>query len=303
MDWRSVKFDWNRARAFLVTAEEGSLAAAARAMGMNQPTLGRQVAALEEELGITLFNRSGRGLELTPGGLELIEHVRAMGDAANRLSLTASGQAESIEGNICITATELTAMYFLPQIVKKLRKMEPGIHVEIIASNEERNLMRREADIAIRGFRPTQPDLIAKKIIKTVAHLYATPEYLQSIGNPATPAEFSEAEFIGSDYTDMVIVHLNQSGFTLTRRNFPVMVGNHIVQWELVKQGLGIGLMMQEIGDAEPGLKRALPDFKSYSGEAWLVTHNELKTNRRIRLVFDLLAAEIEKLNLGISTS
>ena len=93
MDWRSVKFDWNRARAFLVTAEEGSLAAAARALRMNQPTLGRQVAALEEELGMVLFNRSGRGLELTPGGLELIEHVRAMGDAANRLSLTASGQA------------------------------------------------------------------------------------------------------------------------------------------------------------------------------------------------------------------
>ena len=98
MDWRSVKFDWNRARAFLVTAEEGSLSAAARALGMAQPTLGRQVSALESELGVILFERAGRGLALTQSGLELVEHVRAMGDAATRVSLTASGQSQSIEG-------------------------------------------------------------------------------------------------------------------------------------------------------------------------------------------------------------
>src|SRR3954469_2836595 len=97
MDWRSVKFDWNRARAFLVTAEEGSLSAAARALGMAQPTLGRQVSALEEELGVVLFERIGRGLTLTAGGLDLLDHVRTMGEAANRVSLTASGQSQTIE--------------------------------------------------------------------------------------------------------------------------------------------------------------------------------------------------------------
>src|SRR6056297_2910935 len=106
MDWRSVGFDWNRARAFLVTAEEGSLSRAARALGMTQPTLGRQVSALEHELGVALFERVGRGLELTPSGLELVEHVRRMGEAATRVSLTASGQSQSIEGTVCITATE-----------------------------------------------------------------------------------------------------------------------------------------------------------------------------------------------------
>ncbi len=100
MDWRAVKFDWNRARAFLVTAEEGSLSAAARALGLAQPTLGRQVDALEEELGVVLFERVGRGLTLTPSGLELLEHVRGMGEAATRVSLAAAGQSESIEGKV-----------------------------------------------------------------------------------------------------------------------------------------------------------------------------------------------------------
>ena len=157
MDWRSVTFDWNRARAFLVTAEEGSLSAAARALDMTQPTLGRQVTALEQELGVALFERGARGLELTPSGLDLLEHVRAMGEAANSLSLTASGQATAVEGNICITATEVMAAFILPPIIEKLRRLEPGITVELVASNSTSDLKRREADIAIRSFRPTQP--------------------------------------------------------------------------------------------------------------------------------------------------
>jgi DNA-binding transcriptional LysR family regulator len=157
MDWRSVKFDWNRARAFLVTAEEGSLSAAARALGMAQPTLGRQVDALEQELGVVLFERVGRGFTLTPSGLELLDHVRAMGDAANRVSLTAAGQSQSIEGKICIAASETYAAILLPPIIAKLRQVEPGIHIEIVASTKASDLLRREADIAIRNFpRPSR---------------------------------------------------------------------------------------------------------------------------------------------------
>jgi len=122
MDWRAVKFDWNRARAFLVTAEEGSLSAAARALGLAQPTLGRQVDALEEELGVVLFERVGRGFTLTPSGLELLEHVRAMGEAANRVSLAAAGQSQSIEGNVSIAASETYSAMLLPKIVARLRR-------------------------------------------------------------------------------------------------------------------------------------------------------------------------------------
>jgi len=195
MDWRSVKFDWNRARAFLVTAEEGSLSAAARALGMAQPTLGRQVDALEEELGVVLFERVGRGLALTPSGLELLDHVRAMGDAANRVSLSAAGQSQSIEGTVCIAASETYAAILLPPIIAKLRRAEPGIDIEIVTSNKASDLRRREADIAIRNFRPTEPDLVAKKIRDVPARLYAAPAYLERIGNPKVPYDLRHADF------------------------------------------------------------------------------------------------------------
>jgi DNA-binding transcriptional LysR family regulator len=293
MDWRSVKFDWNRARAFLVTAEEGSLSAAARALGMAQPTLGRQVDALEEELGVVLFERVGRGFTLTPSGVELLDHVRAMGDAANRVSLTAAGQSQVIEGTICIAASETYAAMVLPRIIAKLRRAEPGIHVEIVASSKASDLRRREADIAIRNFAPTEPDLIARKIRDVPARLYATPDYLNRIGNPKLPFELRRADFISIDGSGMFLKGLNALGLNLTERNFPILTENYLVMWEMVKQGLGIGILDGNIGDAEPLVRRVIPDFEPLMFPIWLVAHRELNTSRRVRVVFDLLAREL----------
>ncbi len=295
MDWRSVTFDWNRARAFLVTAEEGSLSAAARALGMAQPTLGRQVTALERELGVALFERVGRGLTLTPSGLELVEHVRAMGEAASRVSLTASGQSQSIEGTISITATEVYAAFVLPPIVERLRRSAPGITIEIVASNAVSDLRRREADIAIRHVRPTDQDLIAKRVSDDAAQLYATPAYLDRIGNPQSFAAFSQADFIGFDQNQPLIDGLNAAGFTLTGSNFPVVTASHLVHWALVKQGVGIGIMSLQVGDGEPSVRRALPDMNPFEIPVWLVAHRELNTSRRVRLVFDLLADALQR--------
>jgi DNA-binding transcriptional LysR family regulator len=293
MDWRSVKFDWNRARAFLVTAEEGSLSAAARALGMAQPTLGRQVNALEDELGVVLFERVGRGLTLTQSGLELLDHVRAMGNAANRISLSAAGQSQSIEGTICISASEIYAAFLLPPIIIKLRELEPGIDIEIVASHATSDLRRREADIAIRNFRPTEPDLVAKKIRDVPARLYATPNYIERIGNPKLPVDLEQADFISIDSAGALRNGLNAIGFNLTQRNFPIMTENYLVMWELVKHGLGIGILDGNIGDAEPLVERVLPDLEPLMFPIWLVAHRELNTSRRIRMVFDLLAAEL----------
>jgi DNA-binding transcriptional LysR family regulator len=295
MDWRSVKFDWNRAKAFLVTAEEGSLSAAARALGMAQPTLGRQVDALEEELGVILFERVGRGFALTPSGLELLDHVRAMGDAANRVSLTAAGQAQSIEGTICIAASEIYAAVVLPPIIAKLRRAEPGIQIEIVASTHASDLRRREADIAIRNFQPSEPDLIAKKIRDVPARLYATPGYLERIGNPKLPDDLRLADFIGIDHSGMLLKGLNALGLNLTERNFPIVTENYLVMWELVKHGLGIGILDGNIGDAEPLVRRALPELEPVLFPVWLVAHRELTTSRRIRVVYDLLAQELAR--------
>jgi len=283
MDWRTVNFDWNRARAFLVTAEEGSLSAAARALGMTQPTL------------VILFERAGKGLVLTPSGMELLEHVRAMGNAATQVSLAASGQTQSVEGNVCVSASEVYAAYVLPPIIAKLRGVAPKIQVEIVASNEASDLRRREADIALRNFQPTQPDLIAKKLKDSSARLYAATSYLKQIGYPESAEDLEQADFIGFDTSDRLIGALNGLGLNLSKSNFPLLSASHTTQWELVKQGLGIGIMPEEIGDAEPLVQQVLPELPPLVFPVWLTTHRELRNSRRIRIVFDLLAEELDR--------
>lgn len=295
MGWRAVKFDWNKARAFLVTAEEGSLSAAARALGMAQPTLGRQVDGLEQELGVVLFERVGRGLTLTPSGMELLEHVRGMGEAAGRVSLTALGQSQALEGSISISASEIYAAVLLTPIVAKLRVEEPGIQVEIVVSNHASDLLRREADIAIRHFHPTEPDLIAKKVRTADAILYAAPSYVEKLGHPTKPYDLRHADFVNMDRNGMMLKGLNTLGLGLTEANFPLLTESYLVMWELVKQGAGIGILDAHIGDAEPDVVRVLPDLELLSFPIWLVAHRELTTSRRIRRVFDFLAEELKR--------
>ena len=267
MDWRSIQFDWNRARAFLVTVEEGSLSAAARALNMTQPTLGRQVRSLEQELGVALFERGNRGLELTPTGIELVEHVRAMGTAATQLSLGATGRAQSIEGSVCISAMEVIAAYVLPPVLKRLRDAQPGIEIEVIASNVTSDLKRREADIALRAYRPAQPDLIARKLFDMAWRLYAARGYLDQLGNPDSVEALSGATFIGFSRSEEFRRLLESRGVKLTAANFRIISENHLLQWELIKLGMGIGGMMEEVGDAEPSVRRVLPDLAPFTGE------------------------------------
>jgi len=294
MDWRAVKFDWNRARAFLVTAEEGSLSAAARALGMAQPTLGRQVDALEAELGVVLFERVGRGFTLTPSGAELLEHVRAMGEAAGRVALTSVGQSQSLEGTVKIAASEAHAMILLPPILAKLRALEPGIRIEVVASSASSDLLRREADIAVRNYRPTEPDLVARKVRDIEARLYATPLCLARLGNPQLPHDLRHADFIGIDRTGVFLTGMNALGMQLTERNFPIMTENYLVMWGMVKAGLGIGVQDSRIGDAEPMVRRVLPNLGPLIFSMWLVTHREVNTSPRVRVVYDLLAEELK---------
>ncbi len=266
---------------------------------MAQPTLGRQVSALEEELGVVLFERRGRGLELTNSGLELVDHVRSMAEAANRLSLSASGKSTSLEGTVCITATDITAVFVMPALIAKLRRQEPGIRIELIASNSSSDLKRREADIAIRAYRPTQADLIARKVRDIPWSLYASKDYLERLGNPTTPEGFDNADFIGFDRSERLVAALNPLGFNLTKDNFTVIAENHIAHWELLRHGVGITPMPTELGDTEPGIQRILPDLGPMDSELWLAAHRELRTTRRIRTVFDFLATELADYDLG----
>ena len=293
MNWAAVSFDWNQARAFLATAEEGSLSAAARALGQTQPTLSRQVAALEQELGVTLFERVGRSLALTKSGIDLLDHFRAMGEAAGRVSLTAAGQAQAVEGHVSITATNWMATYHLPAVLARLREVAPGISVTVVASNDVRDLRRREADIAIRHARPEDPELIAKRIGEVSAHLYAAPAYLEKYGRPKTVADLADAHFVGFEHPERLLPLFESLGVALTPGHFMLTSASGTVILALVERGLGIAPLTADIAALWPGLERVLPDLEVATVPTWLVTHRELHTNRRIRLVYDLLADQL----------
>ncbi|MBK0398426.1 LysR family transcriptional regulator [Limibaculum sp. M0105] len=282
-------FNWAQAHAFLATAEAGSFSAAARDLGLTQPTLGRQVAALEADLGVTLFERAGRSLVLTKSGLELLDHVRAMGEAAERVALTAAGQSQAVEGHVSLAVTDVTAAYLLPPVLHRLRDEAPGITVEIVASNTMSDLRRREADIALRHVRPDQPDLIARRVRDTTAHLYAAKAYLDRCGRPASTADLAGHDFVGFDASDRLLVALNGFGIPVTRENFRIGSEDGLVAWEMTRQGFGVGVMIRELAAMTPGVEQILPEI-AFPVPTWLVTHCELNTSRRIRIVFDALA-------------
>lgn len=293
MDWKRTAFDWNRARAFLATAEEGSFSAAARALGLAQPTLGRQVAALEEELGVVLFERIGYRLQLTPTGAELAEQIRSMNEAAVRVSRIAAGQSQGLGGVVRVAASEATSAFILPPLVGQLRLSHPGIEVELVVSNAVSDLRGRQADIAIRHTQPEGDDFFAKRIRSaSTAHLYGTPAYLDSLGNPATQQDLARvAEVIGFDESDRFRAGLAAVGYPFGDGQLPVRTDNQLVQWNLARAGIGLCMMVAEIGDTEPLVRRALPDVgPAFTFGTWLVSHRDLKMNRRMRVVFDALS-------------
>ena len=297
MNWEDIAFDWNQVRAFLAASEEGSLSAAARALQQTQPTLSRQVSNLEQTLGVTLFQRGHRQLQLTTAGLELLEHVQAMAAAANRISLTASGQSQAIEGRVCITATEMLATYYLPPMLRELRKRAPGIVVEVSASDQIRDLIRREADIAIRHAQPTQPDLIARRIGTLRGQIYAAQRLIDEVGLPQSFDDLTDKDFIGIDDTPGLITGVAEQGLQLRHEQFRVHAASGNCMLQLIREGLGFGFLPMDTVGLFPDLVRVVPELFNPEIPIWLVTHRELHTSRRIRVVFDLLAEELASLS------
>lgn len=282
--------DWNQLKAFLETAEAGSLSAAARKLGLTQPTLSRQVAAIEQRMGVTLFERVGRAMALTPTGLALLEHARAMGAAAEALGLAASGRAQAVGGVVSVSATDTMATYVLPPLVRQLREQEPGIAIDVIASDAVSDLLRREADIAIRHVKPEQPELIARFIRDAEASFYASEDWVKAHGHPRKAEEAAHLDFVGSDRNGQFLAYLRQQGLPLSESNFSCYADHSKAHWALVRHGMGIGAMIDEIAGNTPGMVRVLEDVPPFRFPIWLVTHRELRTSRRIRVVFDALA-------------
>lgn len=287
-------FDWNRMRAFLATADHGSLSAAARSLGLTQPTLSRQIAALEEELGLMLFERVGRGLALTAVGREMHRHVQDMGIAADKVALAAFGQSQKIEGEVRITASDVMSAVFLPRAITRIKALAPNLVIDVVAANDIRDLMRREADIAIRHVRPEQPDLVARLICEAKGYFYASTDYLAARGHPKSLRDLEQHDFISMGDIPRMVTYLRDIGISLEERQFGVGSENGLVGWALAQAGLGIVPMDEVVARHSPDMVQLLPQT-SFSYPIWLTTHREIHTSPKMRLVFDVLAEVLVK--------
>lgn len=302
MNWDALTFDWNQARAFLVTAETGSFSAAARALNMTQPTIGRQVAGLEDALDIVLFERIGRTLSLTPAGKAMLAHVREMGEGAIKANLTASGRATSVSGDVTVSVTDIFAIYTMPLIVAELRKRAPQVRIRVLASNDLSDLQRREADIAVRHVAPTQPDLIARKVRETQGQLYASRAYLQSFGPIRTPEDVADAAFVGIGTEEELIPFFQNWGLPITTQNFAVVGESGAAGWELARHGMGLIPMTVDLAEHFPEMELVLPQLDPIPVPYWLTVHRELHSSARIRLVYDHLTEVLARKSLPTGT-
>ena len=288
--------DWTHLQTFAAVADGGSLSEAARRLRSSQPTMGRHIRALEAELGAQLFERATGGFELTPTGAELLAHARDMSNAAIRFSLTAEGRSETIAGTIRITASEIVATYVLPDILTRLHQSEPDIEIELVASDRTENLLQREADIAIRMYRPTQNDVFTRKVGEMKIGMFAAHNYIERRGAPQSFDDFRDHDVVGYDRDDQIIRGFAAAGFEVGRRFFTFRCDNQVVCWRLVVAGFGIGFNQVEIGEAEPAVARLDIDTEMPTLPIWLTAHSELKTSHRVRRVFDFLAEHLNQM-------
>ena len=282
-------------QSFHAVALAGSLAAAVRAGMGSQATLSRHIASLEEELRVTLFERRGDGYALTQTGERLLEHAENINNAANGFEIAATEQEQGAGGTIRITASRGVAGSIFPDILATLAMKEPEIEVEIVPSDKTANLLMREADIAIRMFRPTQANLFACKIGDLQFGAYASTAYINRCGAPESLDDLKNHDLIGEDQNDQLRQAFKSLGVDMPKNAFRFRCDDITLAWKLVLAGCGVGVAQTRLGDATPHIKRILSNLPEIGLPVWLVSHSELKTNPRVRRVYDLLAYELRR--------
>ena len=287
--------DWSLVQAFLAVAETGSLSAAARELKASQPTLGRQIKQIETQLGADLFHRQPRGLSLTETGAALVAPARAMRDAMQQITLTAAGQQEALKGTVRITASTATSCYHMPKIIADIRVQEPEIEIELVPSDDTRNLLFREADIAVRMYRPTQLDLVTQHIGDIALGIFAAQSYLDRKGVP-TPQNVTDHDWVGYDTNPNIIDGLREAGIPVDRNFFGVRCDDFITYWELVGAGCGVGFSQADVGRADPRVTEIDFGYPLPTLPVWLTAHEAMRQTPRIRRVWDLLAQGLKPL-------
>jgi len=276
--------DWQLFRAFLAVVREGSLSGAARMLQTTQPTMGRQIAALEAALGVKLFTRSLDGLSPTEAGMLLIPSAETMAAAVDAAQRSASGQVEEERGTVRLTASDVVGSEVLPTILADFSVLHPGISIELALSNRNEDLLRGDADIAVRMFRPTQQELVAKRIGRIDVGLYGHRNYFKSNSMPRCLADLSDHALIGFDRDQAHLKLLERNGVTLTRDKFRLRSDNDLAQLAALRAGFGIGVCQLGIAKRDKNLVAVLHSELIVQMEVWLVMHNDLRGVRRIRI-------------------
>ncbi len=285
-------------QAFLAVADTGSLSAAARILGTSQPTLGRQIKAIEAQLNAELFHRQARGFALTQTGAELVEPAKAMRDAVQKITLTAAGQQARLDGTVRVTASMATSAMHLPPIIARIRKLEPEIAIELVASDASHNLLYREADIAVRMYRPTQLELVTQHIGEVELAVFAAKSYIAERGMPTSITELTQHDFVGYDTNTDIIDGFAELGIEVTRDLFKTRVDDNIAYWELVRAGCGIGFAQADIGRKDPLIAEIKIGIDMPTLPIWLTAHGAMRQTPRIRRVWELLAEGLRPLVL-----
>ena len=286
--------DWNLYRSFLAVLREGSLSGAARALGLTQPTMARHIEALERAVGFELFLRSQRGLAATEGALELKPYAESLAATTAAMMRTASGQGHAIKGTVRVSASEIVGAEVLPPILATLRERHPDLEIELVLSNAVENLLRRDADIAVRMVEPAQEALVIRRLGSITLGLHAHRRYLERAGVPRSLKDLHGYSMIGFDRETPAIRSMLQRVPGFERVRFALRTDSDIALLQAIRAGFGIGICQVALARRDPDLKRVLATAFELKLGVWLAMHENLRSTPRCRAVFDGLAAGLK---------
>ncbi|WP_245648684.1 LysR family transcriptional regulator [Sphingomonas sanxanigenens] len=289
------RIDWEDQRAFLAVLDGGSLSAAARALGVAQPTVRARVAALEQALGTTLFTRSVRGLTPTAQARALGAAARAMAHASDAFARLASAAVDVPAGVVRLGVSDFVGVAVLPAMLAPLRRSHPDLRIELVLSNSAADLLEQEVDIAVRMHPPRQEALVAAKVPSIPLGLFAHRDYLARRGTPVTLADLATHDMIGPDRALSDLAVVAQVFPDLDRSRFMIRTDSHPAQLAAIRAGLGIGVVQRPVALADPALCAVLPDLVAATLDTWIVTHENLRALPRIAALFDHLVAAFRR--------
>jgi DNA-binding transcriptional LysR family regulator len=286
-----MDLSWDFYRTFLAVLKEGSLSAAARELGLTQPTVGRHVDAMEATLGYPLFVRSPHGLLPTDAALALKPYAETLAATSAALLRTASGQRDTVSGTVRISASEVIGIEVLPPILSELHAAYPALTIELSASDTVEDLLRQEADIAVRMVAPAQNALIARHLGAVPLGFHAHRRYIERRGMPQTLADLSNHSLIGYDRETAAIRAIIARSPELPATRFALRADSNLAQLAAIRAGFGVGICQNGLAARDPDLRPVLPGLFEMKLDTWLVMHENLKTAPRCRVTFDALAA------------